>query len=97
MYLFYCNTLECVKYLLGNPLFSNHIDFCPIQLYWDAEEMIQIYTEWVTGDAAWDMHVSTFFSPSQKGGPDKDCSQPFQMVQLSLELPSRQTKRTFQS
>ena len=52
MFLFYRDVLECVEYLLGNPLFSDHIDLCPIRLYRDAEKTIRIYTEWVTGNAA---------------------------------------------
>ena len=30
MFLFYRDTLDCVEYLFGNPLFANRIDFCPI-------------------------------------------------------------------
>ena len=37
MFLFYRDALDCVEYLLGNPLFSDCMDFCPIQLYQDAE------------------------------------------------------------
>ena len=61
MFLFYRNALDCVKYLLRNPLFSDCIDFSPVQLYQDAEQTIRIYTEWVTGNAAWEMQVSLFF------------------------------------
>ena len=61
MFLFYRNALDCVEYLLGNPLFSDCMDFCPIRLYQDAERTIHVYTEWMTGDAAWQMQVCFFF------------------------------------
>ena len=60
MFLFYRDALDCVKYFLGNPLFSNCIDFCPVRLYQDAERMIRIYREWVTGNTAWEMQVRIF-------------------------------------
>lgn len=60
MFLFYRNALDCIKYLLGNPLFSDSIDFCPIRLYQDDEQTIRVYTEWLTANAAWDMQVCIF-------------------------------------
>jgi len=57
MFLFYRDALSCVEYLLGNPLFSDCINFCPVRLYQDAEQSIRVYTEWVTGNAAWEMQV----------------------------------------
>lgn len=60
MFLFYRDALDCVEYLLGNPLFSDSIDFCPIRLYQDAEQTIRVYTEWLTANAAWDMQVCIF-------------------------------------
>ena len=60
MFLFYRDALDCVEYLLGNPLFSDHIDFCPVRLYRDAERTIRVYTEWMTGNAAWEMQVRWF-------------------------------------
>lgn len=58
MLLFYRDALDCVEYLLGNPLFTDRIDFCPVRLYRDVERTIRMYTEWMTGDAAWGMQVS---------------------------------------
>jgi hypothetical protein len=57
MYLFYRDALDCVEYLFGNPLFSNHMDFCPVRLYQDAEQTIRVYSEWMSGNAAWEMQV----------------------------------------
>ena len=61
MFLFYRDALDCVEYLLGNPLFSDCIDFCPVRLYQDAEHTIRVYMEWVTGNATWEMQVCKYF------------------------------------
>jgi hypothetical protein len=58
MLLFYRDTLDCVEYLFGNPKFANQMDFCPVRLYRDVERTIRVYTEWMTGNAAWEMQVS---------------------------------------
>lgn len=57
MYLFFRDALDCVEYLFGNPLFAGHMDFSPTRLYRDAEQTIRIYSEWMTGDTAWNMQV----------------------------------------
>ena len=57
MYLFYHDALDCIKYVSGNPLFANHMDFSPTRLYQDMEQTICLYSEWMTGDATWDMQV----------------------------------------
>lgn len=61
MLLFYRDALDCVEYLFGNPIFANGIDFSPTRLYRNMEQMIRVYTEWMTGDAAWKMQVSFRF------------------------------------
>ena len=61
MFLFYRNSLDCVEYLLGNPLFANCMDFCPVRSYQDAEHTIRVYTEWLTGNAAWEMQVRSLY------------------------------------
>lgn len=64
MYLFYRDALDCVEYLFGNPLFTDQIDFSPVRLYRDAERTIRVYTEWMTGNTAWEMQVCICFSLS---------------------------------
>lgn len=97
MFLFYRDTLECVEYLLGNPLFSDCMDFCPTRLYQDAEQTIHIYTEWVTGNAAWEMQVRPLFCYVSTLLVLTDNSQFSQKVQLSLGLPFHRTKQILQS
>ena len=60
MFLFYHDSLDCVEYLLGNPLFSDCMDFCPVRFYQDVEQTIRIYTEWLSADAAWETQVRFF-------------------------------------
>ena len=57
MLLFYRDALDCVEYLFGNPVFADKLDFCPVRLYRNAELTIRMYTEWMTGDSAWEMQV----------------------------------------
>lgn len=96
MYLFYRDALECVEYVFGNPLFANHMDFSPVRLYQDAEHTIRVYSEWMTGDAAWDMQVSfvlLFPRPlSYFHGIDDAHSQHSQMVQPFSGSCSHRTK-----
>ena len=60
--LFYRYALNCVEYLFSNPLFADEIDFCPVQLYHDLEQMVCVYTEWMSGKKAWDMQVRSRLS-----------------------------------
>lgn len=57
MHLFLRDALTCAEYLFGNPLFAGHIDYSPSRLYRDAEKTIRVYSEWMTGDVAWNMQV----------------------------------------
>ena len=61
--LFYCDSLDCVEYLFGNPTFSNRIDFSPTRLYRNLEQTIRMYTEWMTGNSAWEMQVQHLYPP----------------------------------
>jgi hypothetical protein len=58
--LFYRDALDCVEYLFGNPTFANRIDFSPARLYRNLEQTIRIYTEWMTGNSAWEMQVCSY-------------------------------------
>jgi len=64
MLLFYRDALDCVEYLFGNPVFTGKIDFCPVRLYRNSEQTIRMYTEWMTGNAAWQMQVCIRSPPS---------------------------------
>lgn len=60
--LYYRNPVECLQTLLCNPLLADSIEFTPFQLFQDAEKTMRVYTEWLSGDAAWSMQVRQLFS-----------------------------------
>ena len=49
--------MECIEFLLKNPLFSGKVDYQPRQDFNPAGE--RVYSEWITGDGAWDLQVRT--------------------------------------
>jgi hypothetical protein len=55
--LYYRDPLECLQHLLRNPLIQDHINFTPFRLWADADKLVRIYSEWLSGDVAWNMQV----------------------------------------
>ncbi|KAH7917703.1 hypothetical protein BV22DRAFT_1135188 [Leucogyrophana mollusca] len=53
--LYWRDPLECLQSLFSNPLFQGKIDLTPRRVYTTAQKLRQVYTEWITGDDAWDM------------------------------------------
>lgn len=45
---------------MQNPLVQDHISFTPFRLYESAAKLTRIYTEWLSGDQAWQTQVSNF-------------------------------------
>jgi hypothetical protein len=45
--------------LMRNPLLADHLEFTPFHEFKTAEKTMRIYTEWLSGDAAWSMQVSS--------------------------------------
>ncbi|KAJ7041489.1 hypothetical protein C8F04DRAFT_1208338 [Mycena alexandri] len=52
---YYRDPLECIQYLLSNPLIQDHINFTPFRLWDSADKLMRVYTEWLSGDVAWKM------------------------------------------
>ncbi|KAI0764847.1 hypothetical protein C8Q74DRAFT_1370751 [Fomes fomentarius] len=48
------NPVECIRELLGNPKFKEHLHYAPKKLFWDANGTDHIYSEMWTGDWWWD-------------------------------------------
>jgi hypothetical protein len=59
--LYYRDPLLCLQNLMQSPLIQDHISFTPFQLYESAAKVMRIYTEWLSGNRAWEMQVSRFF------------------------------------
>ncbi|KAG0699348.1 hypothetical protein DFH29DRAFT_983549 [Suillus ampliporus] len=49
--------IECLESLFANPLFHDKLDFTPRRVYTTAAHLIRVYSEWMTGDAAWEMQT----------------------------------------
>src|ERR1700748_3621649 len=58
--LYYRNTEDCVQSLFGNPLFADHMTYTPYRQF--DTDGVRIFSEWMTGDNAWKVQVSSFFS-----------------------------------
>lgn len=56
--LYHRDPIDCLQSLLHSPLVADHIDFTPFRLYKSAERIVRVYTEWLSGDAAWNFQVS---------------------------------------
>lgn len=54
--LYYRDPLECVQFLLRNPLLKDHLDLVPKKTFRDGNRVIG---EWITSDGAWEMQVSS--------------------------------------
>ena len=57
IYLYYHDPIECLRSFLRSLLLKDHLDFTPRHLFESAENLVCVYTEWLSGDAAWSMQV----------------------------------------
>lgn len=57
--LFYRDGLECFKFLFGNPLFLNHMDYVPRREYTSDDKKERLYNELMTGNLVWSLQVQT--------------------------------------
>jgi Plavaka transposase len=55
--LWYRDPVECVKELIGNPAFKNHMSYVPERVYKDEEGKVRVYDEMWTGDWWWETQV----------------------------------------
>jgi Plavaka transposase len=74
--LFYRDPLKCIQSILHSPLMKDYIKFKPLRIFESASRAMRIYTEWLTGNAAW----------------SHSCRANYLMGQLSLELSYRLTR-----
>jgi hypothetical protein len=59
--LYYRDPLLCLQYLMHSPLVEAHISFSPFKLYESAAKTMRMYTEWLSGDQAWNIQVNFSF------------------------------------
>ncbi|KAG2158271.1 uncharacterized protein EDB93DRAFT_1238045 [Suillus bovinus] len=53
--LFWRDPIECLESLFSNPLFHDKLDFIPHRMYKMAVQLLRVYSEWLTGNSAWDV------------------------------------------
>ena len=56
--LFYRDGLECFKFLFGNPLFLDHMEYVPRREFTTGEKPERLYNEMMTGDRVWALQVN---------------------------------------
>ena len=56
------NPVECIKDLIGNPLFKDHMVYAPSRAYMDDAGLQRVFDEMWTGDWWCDKQVSTLSS-----------------------------------
>ncbi|KXN84447.1 hypothetical protein AN958_12599, partial [Leucoagaricus sp. SymC.cos] len=55
IHLYYQDPLKCLESLLQNPPLKDYLHYSPFCLYKKAGNLMRVYTEWLSGDSAWDM------------------------------------------
>jgi hypothetical protein len=56
--LYYRDPIECIRSFMGNPLLQDSLELEPYKLYNVAKDAMRVYTDWMSGEAAWSMQVS---------------------------------------
>ena len=57
IHFYWHDALEVIEYIFGNPVFASHMQFDPHRLWSDECKLDHIYTEYMTGDFAWQAQV----------------------------------------
>ncbi|KAG0705985.1 hypothetical protein DFH29DRAFT_799255 [Suillus ampliporus] len=57
--LFWRDPVECLESLFSNPLFHDQLNFVPHRVYTTSVQLLRVYSEWLTGDSAWEIQVCT--------------------------------------
>jgi hypothetical protein len=55
--LWFRNPIECIRELLGNPMFKDVTFYEPVKLYRDADGKTRVFNEMWTGDWWWEIQV----------------------------------------
>ncbi|KAF9237842.1 hypothetical protein BU15DRAFT_62863 [Melanogaster broomeanus] len=53
--LYFRDTLECIESLFNHPYFIDKLHLTPHRIFETAERRVRMYSEWMTGDVAWNM------------------------------------------
>lgn len=55
--LFYWDAIKCLQHLIHSLSINGQIEFVPKKIYTTTDQIECIYTEWLTGDRAWELQV----------------------------------------
>jgi len=55
--LYYRDPLECIQELMSRPELADCLDLVPYKVYTAADKAESLYTEWLSGNMAWSLHV----------------------------------------
>jgi len=58
--LYYHDPIECLQALFRSPLLADNIQLTPYRLFKTAGKLVRVYSEWMSGNAAWEMQVSSY-------------------------------------
>jgi hypothetical protein len=64
MTLYWRDGLQVIGYLFSNPVFANSMEYTPYKLL---DDKIQAFSEFMSGQVAWDYHVSFVSFTSLEG------------------------------
>ncbi|KAF9231430.1 hypothetical protein BU15DRAFT_56127 [Melanogaster broomeanus] len=53
--LYFRDTLDCIESLFNHPYFIDKLHLTPHRIFETAERLVRVYSEWMTGDVAWNM------------------------------------------
>jgi hypothetical protein len=56
--LYWRDPVACLESILHNPLIADHVGMVPFRLFKTAEKTMRVYTEWLSGEQAWNIQVS---------------------------------------
>ncbi|KAI6037268.1 hypothetical protein BKA83DRAFT_4120792 [Pisolithus microcarpus] len=53
--LYFRDSLECIEALFNHPYYADHMMYTPFRVFTSAERVIREFSEWMSGDMAWQM------------------------------------------
>ena len=65
VHLYHRDAIDCVESIMQSPWMIDRIHYTPMRIFKTAEKLVRVYTEWLTGDVAWNMQVHNFISQQQ--------------------------------
>jgi hypothetical protein len=57
IYFYWCDTLEVIEYIFGNPHFMPYMQYDPHRDWTDESRTEHVYSEYMMGDFAWQSQV----------------------------------------